>query len=56
VHHEYHHHPAGSQVVNTSWAMLALMRANIEDPEPLHKAARVGNFAVFFAFDGTGEI
>jgi len=34
-------HPDGSQVVNTAWALMALLKAGYKDVEPLHRAAQL---------------
>lgn len=37
----YHEHPAGSQVVQTAWALIALMEAEYPHVEPLKKGIQL---------------
>lgn len=38
---EYHEHPSGSLVVQTAWALLALMSADYPDVEPIRKGIQL---------------
>ncbi|GAB0132818.1 terpene cyclase [Epichloe bromicola] len=38
---EYHEHPMGSLVVQTSWALIGLIEADYPDIEPLKKGIKL---------------
>ena len=38
---KYHEHPMGSQVVQTSWALIALMEAEYPDMEPIRSGIQL---------------
>lgn len=38
---EYHEHPMGSLVVQTSWALIGLIEADYPDMEPLKKGIKL---------------
>jgi len=38
---EWHEHPTGSLVVQTSWALLGLMEADYPDVEPIRKGIQL---------------
>jgi len=38
---EYHEHPMGSLVVQTSWALIGLIEADYPDVEPLKKGIKL---------------
>lgn len=38
---EYHEHPMGSLVVQTSWAVIGLLEAEYPDAEPIKKAIQL---------------
>lgn len=38
---EYHEHPMGSLVVQTSWALIGLLEADYPDVEPIKKGIKL---------------